>query len=116
MWVRSAGLIVTHILTAECVRDSRVVHGHFPPRAVLGRSLAAGPYPQVIKFAGAEHGKMTGVHARFPPKAGIRPGVYAGLHATARVSAPLAPAAGGGGSEGGGEQRSHWSTRAEARA
>ena len=42
---------------------------------------------------------MAGVHARFPPKADIRPGVYAGFHATARVSAPS-----GGGREGAGSK------------
>ena len=40
---------------------------------------------------------MTGVHARFPPQAGIRPGVDAGFSATAHVPAPLPPAAFGGG-------------------
>ena len=39
---------------------------------------------------------MTGVNARFPPQAGIRPGVYAGFGATARVRAPLRPAVSGG--------------------
>ena len=51
--------------------------------------------PQVILVAGAEHGRMTGVHARFPPKAGIQPGVHAGLGGT--ITRP-------------------WPTRAQARA
>ena len=41
---------------------------------------------------------MTGVHARFPPQAGNRPGVDAGLDGPSHVPAPLPPppAAGGG--------------------
>ena len=43
---------------------------------------------------------MTGVHARFPPRAGIRPGVHAGLGGPSHVPAPSLPppeAAGGRG-------------------
>ena len=69
-------LIVTHLLDAESVRDSRAIHGPYPPQAVFGPPFTACPYPQVITVAGAEQGRMTGLHARFPPKAGIRPGVY----------------------------------------
>ena len=57
---------------------------------------------------------MTGVHARFPPQADIRPGVYAGLGGPSHVPTPLPPPEAAGGR--GGEQRSHWPTRAQARA
>ena len=45
-------------------------------------------------------GRMTGVHARFPPQAGIRPGVDAGLGGPSHLPAPSLPppkAAGGRG-------------------
>ena len=70
---------------------------HDPP-------ITACPYPQVIKVAGAEQGRMTGVHARFPPQAGIRPGVYAGF--ARRPASPPPPSRrrrrreGGGGGKG----------------